>query len=370
MFVINTLATSIISNHLFGDDLISSIEKKINKVTNSFNFKQNDLKTLLKGGNKFNEEILKTIGSKASDLKRISHIMDLGKKSDIDFSIDINPRIAEPIFEQVAFSVYEAFSNDIGEYQNFISKIMLSQAEKNSLSEEIQAIRTERAEDVEIIKLQYENEEIDEKFVKMATIHNLVEKTITTKKEPFIVSYEDVTVSERNQDNSYFLVRIKIRLNILCKINDFFEYVTVESEMIDVTIMKKTASSLNKLYSKGVNDFIKKNEKFELYEYNLKGHIHDLEDILFEGIEQPWENYKWEKRIQRLMIAYFLSNSNLFQEFYAVFVCEKKINRRNKKNKMLKSFKKSVVLPQDLEKLNKYLGKVKSVLLLWSTLLY
>ena len=153
----------------------------------------------------------------------------------------------------------------------------------------------------------------------MTTIHTLVEKTITTKKEPFIVSYGDVNVSHKNLDNSYFLVKIKIRLNVLCKINNSFEFITCESEMIDVTIPKKPASSLNKLYSKGINYFLKKNEKFDIYEYNLKGHINDLEFLLFEERDYPWKNSKWEKRIKRLMIAYFLSNTNLFQEFYNVF---------------------------------------------------
>ena len=362
------MATSIISNHLFQDDLISLIEKKLNKVTQSFFFKENDFKTILKGGNKYNEEIKRTIGSKTADLKRISLIVDLGKKSDIDFSIDINPKMDDQVFEEVAFSVFAAFCHSIGEYHHFISKIILSQNEKNSLAEEIKAIRAERTEDVEIITIQYENEEIDKNFVKMTTTHNLLEKTITTKKQPFIVSYEDVNVSEKNLDNSYFLVRIKIRLNVLCKINNRFEFITCESEMIDVTIPKKSASSLIKLYSKGINYFLRKNEKFDVYEYNLKGHINDLEDILFEQIDHPWENFKWEKRTQRLLIAYFLANTNLFQEFYDVFVCEKKINRQNKKSKMLKGVKNLVGLVQDLDKLNKYLGKVKDVLLAWRSL--
>ena len=158
------MATSITSNHVFSDDLISSIEKKIKKVTKSFAFKENDFKTILKGGNQFNEEIINKMGSKAEDLKRISLIIDLGKKSDIDFSIDINPKMDEQVFKNVAFSVYEAFGNSIDEYYNFISKIMLSQDEKNSLSEEIKALRAEKADDIEIIAVQYENEEIDKKL--------------------------------------------------------------------------------------------------------------------------------------------------------------------------------------------------------------
>ena len=371
MYSINALATSIISNNLFGDDLISSIEKKINKVTNSFAFKENDFKTILKGGNKFNEEIIKTIGAKAEDVERISSITDLGKKSDIDFSIDINPKMEEQVFNDVAVLVYEAFCSDIAEYYNFISKITLSQAEKNSLADEIKAIRAENTDDVEIITVQYENEEIDKNFVKMTTLQNLVEKTITTKKEPFIVSFGDVMVTERNLDNSYFLVTIKIRLNVLCKINNQLEFMTCESEMIDVTIPKKTASCLNKLFSKGVNYFLKKHEKFDFYEYNLKGHINDLEFILFEDRDHPWKNHKWVKRIKRLMVAYFLSNKDLFQEFYNVFVCGKKINRRNKKNMMFKDLfsRNSAVLVQDPSNLNKYLGMVQSVLLAWKALL-
>jgi hypothetical protein len=112
---------------------------------------------------------------------------------------------------------------------------------------------------------------------------------------------------------------------------------SVEGELIDVSIPSRESPAIGHFFDELVNNVSIYNLKYKDKEtkfmsYSLDYLIQDLENILFVIVDFPWEDEKYEKRINRLFYLYFVD----------AFINAKSGNSRVK---IFRKFKRMVIAP-------------------------
>jgi hypothetical protein len=159
------------------------------------------------------------------------------------------------------------------------------------------------------------------------------------------ISNNNIIRFETKGGTIYFdLIRVKINFKIyFLDSNNNIRIHNIGGELIDITIPKKIDYILHHFYtnpnvfSKKYNVTINEN-KVSFTGYSTLYLVEDLERILFTDVNYPWEDKKYVKRLNRLMLLYFF---------------EIVINNNDKLDRIIKSLKKLIIVTE----LSKQTGK-------------
>ena len=108
------------------------------------------------------------------------------------------------------------------------------------------------------------------------------------------------------------LTRSKVALNVVLIKNNLIYNVPVSGELIDVSISR---DGQNTAFFSDLKDNVSEynlhtpNEKLIFKSYSYSFLIHDLELILIHGNKLPWTQGKYQKRLSRLFLLYFIDLS-------------------------------------------------------------
>jgi len=108
---------------------------------------------------------------------------------------------------------------------------------------------------------------------------------------------------------SFVLVRTKVSVNAY--FGDDNRLVDLDGELIDITIPNKDDGGLNHFWEHSKRYLgtykIGEGDNVLIFDaYSLEYLIDDLEALLFDGSQFPWDDSKYMKRIKRLLYMYFL----------------------------------------------------------------
>jgi hypothetical protein len=124
-----------------------------------------------------------------------------------------------------------------------------------------------------------------------------------------------ITITNREEIiSSFCLQRLKINFVIYYAHEEQIKHQICRGELIDVVILKKDTQSLHHFYDI-IDNPIKEYTVYQYYNlfynsYTIDGHINDLLDILFNTSQYPWDDKKYEKRINRLIFLLILKLYN------------------------------------------------------------
>ena len=113
------------------------------------------------------------------------------------------------------------------------------------------------------------------------------------------------------EDLTYFsLFRMKYNVISYFKTKDNkYGFLNTPSEIIDIPISNYNDSKIGSNFKKIFKEYNNKKEHYELLfnSYNLEGFIKDLITVIFKETKlKPWNDNKYEKRIQRLAFYYYI----------------------------------------------------------------
>ena len=116
--------------------------------------------------------------------------------------------------------------------------------------------------------------------------------------------------------DSFCLQRLKLKF-IFYYMHEHYglRSIPCRGELIDIVILKQNSHSLHEFYSVIDNPELKKYTIYQFnnlhyYSYTMNGHIYDLIYILFDVSDYPWNDNKFEKRINRLTFLLILDLYN------------------------------------------------------------
>ena len=139
----------------------------------------------------------------------------------------------------------------------------------------------------------------------------LISNPIKEFKDKLDISGSDINFSINDSIDNFCLQRIKLNFVIYyVKYVDkdyLIENFTCPGELIDIVILKQSSYNLESFYKNLENEYTQ--YIYKLYDkqitynsYTLYGHIHDLIYILFIVAKFPWEDIKYSKRTDRLIL--------------------------------------------------------------------
>lgn len=185
-------------------------------------------------------------------------------------------------------------------------------------------------------------------LIELSTIN----EPVTTNYDPniyiegpefYISSNDSLSFSINNSNISFALIRTKILVNLYFQnLDGTIKIINSSGELIDVSIPNKYDSSIKNFYN-NINKFITvytfpiENNNVNFKSYTLEYLTHDLEYILFDQTDTPWEQNKYQKRIKRLLYMYFIlliinRKYNLEQKIQYISFFSKLINNLIKSN--------------------------------------
>jgi hypothetical protein len=148
----------------------------------------------------------------------------------------------------------------------------------------------------------------------------------------------DAGYDEHKMKIKFNLVRSKVVFiaNYIDKSNNT-KKIKLSGELIDVSIPHRSSTELDHFFKE--ERALIKNYKMkhaddivEFKGYSLKYLIEDLENILFKGVDRPWSDNKYDKRINRLFYMYLID----------IFI---KITNHAERKKYVENYLKSIILP-------------------------
>lgn len=348
------------SEQTFNDfvQLIISLHDKViaNYVQNN-NLQNNDIIFVFKGGNILRNLANNSLENMPSESKRIfnEYLADAFKKSDIDFSIYINPKLQQ--FDKIYKDMINLTYITQLHIRTIISKELYFDYDKLTDSLKQQKL-------AELIPKLNETDTIKNRVAKYSQVSAVLYKTISSDNKPydydikqnFLVKYSESYLKNKSsfqqkkldevndiklKDISDASFTTKTTPNMYTSINDalyfggnfithfclvrtkiVFHIMMAEikkayGELIDVTVIAKDDAYIDHMFdhlSENIKTYTFPN-KFEFKGYSLEYSIYDLEKILFNQNEYPWDDEKYEKRIKRLIYLYLLklltdSNTN------------------------------------------------------------
>lgn len=372
-FVVNEFAKSQEQNLAFLKVVYGTFNEAIKSYANIKGLRKDQLFFVYKGGN-----ILRIIAYEVFDnlcgksvqvLKK--YYSDSFKKSDADFSIYIDPKLSN--FSEI----YEDMINLSYLLQTEIRKIFTSNMDKYFEYYRLNQNGKKQILEKYLKKLN-ETSVVKEKKFGYDTFRSLV-----LQNENYIpkIDYE-LDYSKTNPENKYMvnltsdLNEIYISANRTLKflrgdgtyasfalvrskvsLNGYYgdRYTDVNGELIDVSIVNKDNGGIEHFFDnldKNIRKFAigSGDDTYIIRSYSLSYLLEDLEHILFEYSNYPWEDLKYGKRLKRILFIYFIilmtknkmSNINRIKYFQILKVNIFDKIKNNKKEEAIKSIEKFI----------------------------
>lgn len=331
-FVVDEFFSSETSLYRFLTLVYKIFDKSLEIYRKKRNIKYEDCFFLYKGGN-----ILRIVSSQFLLQLPISATREINnfysqffKRSDADFTIYLDPNIYnyDDIFYELTLlsyllqieirnefnkrpMYYFDFATRNGEYKE---KVLTSYLNKMNSVDERQydslilgngksngdkPYVTLPDQAIRFIENDYEKE------IRYASIVDIM-----MDNSPFRITYNtalDFPKGTTNTRTKFALVRTKIEMNLYR--GD--QKKSVAGELIDVSISHKLDTKLQDFSKHALDSITTYKLKYEdkildFKSYNLKYLIEDLEEILFKAVNVPWDDRKYQKRINRLFYLYFV----------------------------------------------------------------
>lgn len=323
-FVVNEFFRSAESLYLFLDIVHSVYRAALDRYQHEKGLKQNDLIFMFKGGN-----ILRFIANEflnefpKGSIEEIQNYYSIFfKRSDNDFSILINPHIADydTVYLEIATLSYLL--------QNYLRKIFLA-----NMLDFFDYPKYNPEYKQEILSKYLENlKSIDEKYTKFYPQVNLS----SDEGRDFLERYNDsdkIAVAKLNNSGSIFKITHNFALDFidgsglrvkfeLTRMKIYFvaetedgETTSFGGELIDVSIPHRDQRSVYHFFediSKNISTYTLKYSrddagKIVFLSSSISYLTEDLEYILFKFNDYPWQDEKYKKRLNRLLYLYFVN---------------------------------------------------------------
>jgi len=338
------------------------------------NIKENDIVFLFKGGD-YLSKLAKTFWtSLPSRAVRYltSEYEKYFKKSDLDYSIYINPNLNnyDIIYKDIsyiAFKIQDIIRDLLltnkyivfhwFKYNNNFKSYILNEYLKKMVNEDPVTNDPENTEYYEnkILNLFFDNisafsentkyDMRNDQVVRYDKSKNIIRRDIYTKNKghAYITFNEALEFVGDDRIVKFNLIRTKMNFNIKFEKNGKIRYEHIGGEFIDVSIPHKTDSNIAHFfddYDSHVHSVLYKapckkahyiifanpESEFAQKTYTLNYIFYDLHKILFINTYYPWEDKKYEKRLYRL---FYLGHIDFFST--NVIVNQNQINIKKKK---------------------------------------
>lgn len=329
--------------------IITLHNQVIDAYVNENRLQKNDIIFVFKGGNILRNLANNSLENMPGEAKRIftEKLADAFKKSDIDFSIYINPKLTT--FDKV--------------YKDMINTTYLVQLHIRTIIASSQYFDYDKLQDIlkqdklkELIPKLNETDTIKNRIDDYSPVSAVFYKSISSDnkqynykiKQNFYVKYSESYLKDKSRFSAEKMDEINnIKLkdiqntifstntspNMYTSVNDALsfgeDYIThfclvrtklifyivmndkikkSFGELIDVTVIAKDDAYLEHMFdhlSENIKTYTFSNG-FKFQGYSLEYSIYDLEKILFNQNEFPWLDEKYEKRVRRLIYLYLL----------------------------------------------------------------
>lgn len=338
------------------------------------NIKENDIVFLFKGGD-YLSKLAKTFWtSLPSRAVRylISEYENYFKKSDLDYTIYINPSLDnyDIIYKDIcylAFKIQDIIRDLLltnkyivfhwFKYNNNFKSYILNEYLKKMVNEDPVTNDPENTEYYEnkILNLFFDNVSAfsehtkydmrNDQVVTYDESKNIIRRDIYTKNKghAYITFNEALEFIGDDRIVKFNLIRTKMNFNIKFEKNGKIRYEHMGGEFIDVSVPHKTDSNIAHFFDdydshvhtvlykapcKKAHYIIFANPEAEFAQktYTLNYIFYDLHKILFINTYYPWEDKKYEKRLYRL---FYLGHIDFFST--NVIVNQNQINIKKKK---------------------------------------
>lgn len=338
------------------------------------NIKENDIVFLFKGGD-YLSKLAKTFWtSLPSRAVRylISEYENYFKKSDLDYTIYINPSLDnyDIIYKDIcylAFKIQDIIRDLLltnkyivfhwFKYNNNFKSYILNEYLKKMVNEDPVTNDPENTEYYEnkILNLFFDNVSAfsehtkydmrNDQVVTYDESKNIIRRDIYTKNKEhaYITFNEALEFIGDDRIVKFNLIRTKMNFNIKFEKNGKIRYEHMGGEFIDVSVPHKTDSNIAHFfddYDSHVHSVLYKapckkahyiifanpEAEFAQKTYTLNYIFYDLHKILFINTYYPWEDKKYEKRLYRL---FYLGHIDFFST--NVIVNQNQINIKKKK---------------------------------------
>jgi hypothetical protein len=374
LYLINTLYTTTINKYIVCNDL-----------------KDDDIIFIFKGGNVFKliaEKFWMELPNQAM-YKFISEYKPYFKKSDLDFSIYINPDLNIKVLTEITLISYhiQLVISDIlyknknlffkwfkynKNYQKcLLNKLLIDLNKLTILKDENSIYYNKKFDKIDFnISNNYENQKNkyitflneNEDITSLEDLDNnsIVSQNIkTTNNTEFMYTSINnaLKIHTNNRVLEFNLTRTKINFNIYLNNNNLF----IGGELIDVSIGHDVATEKFYKNKKKYLDTIQLNKNDESFNINIYSYnylYNDLKFILFETVYFPWNDIKYGKRLYR--IFYFT--------FIDLFINSKSIKNKNIQKilqyytlicEIIKNFNNNTYNKTTINRISKLLSKKK-----------
>ena len=374
LYLINTLYTTTINKYIVCNDL-----------------KDDDIIFIFKGGNVFKliaEKFWMELPNQAM-YKFISEYKPYFKKSDLDFSIYINPDLNIKVLKEITLISYHiqlVISDILHKNKNLffkwfkynknyqkclLNKLLIDLNKLNILKDENSIYYNKKFDKIDFnISNNYENQKNkyitflneNEDITSLEDLDNnsIVSQNIkTTNNTDFMYTSINnaLKIHTNNRVLEFNLTRTKINFNIYLNNNNLF----IGGELIDVSIGHDVATEKFYRNKKKYLDTIQLNKNDESFNINIYSYnylYNDLKFILFETVYFPWNDIKYGKRLYR--IFYFT--------FIDLFINSKSIKNKNIQKilqyytlicEIIKNFNNNTFNKTTINRISKLLSKKK-----------
>ena len=374
LYLINTLYTTTINKYILCNDL-----------------KDDDIIFIFKGGNVFKliaEKFWMELPNQAM-YKFISEYKPYFKKSDLDFSIYINPDLNIKVLKEITLISYHiqlVISDILHKNKNLffkwfkynknyqkclLNKLLIDLNKLNILKDENSIYYNKKFDKIDFnISNNYENQKNkyitflneNEDITSLEDLDNnsIVSQNIkTTNNTEFMYTSINnaLKIHTNNRVLEFNLTRTKINFNIYLNNNNLF----IGGELIDVSIGHDVATEKFYKNKKKYLDTIQLNKNDESFNINIYSYnylYNDLKFILFETVYFPWNDIKYGKRLYR--IFYFT--------FIDLFINSKSIKNKNIQKilqyytlicEIIKNFNNNTFNKTTINRISKLLNKKK-----------
>ena len=338
---INNILTDFVTNDVLKTNafirlVVTDYDAAIKTYCDIKKIKYDDVIFIYKGGNIMrilSEQINKIFPENKSE-EFNQYYVDSFKKSDADFSIYINPSLAnfEQIKDELTIKAYEIqlsikqkifgsnneflkfynadSTNQIATFKELLAKIN-NENLKQTEDQYKGTFTTMCHDNVCFGEKQSQSYNNKSNFIMINGPNHDINllyglKSDETNKYAYTSINKTLTfLSDAGSTVSFVLIRSK--LSFPSWLNNT-KLLYLNGEMIDVTITNKEDSAL-KHFSEHINKYVsvyKVDDEFSFKGYSLTYIIEDLERILYTETNcKPWLDEKYEKRTKRLMYFYF-----------------------------------------------------------------
>ena len=348
-FVVNEYFPQSQDSERFIQFIYSTFDEALKLYRQHYNIDSDSIFFSYKGGNILRYvayEVMHEIGGKVSD-DIYKYYKDAFKKSDADFSIYINPKLAnyDMIFDDMNNLAYKLqdgirteFVKNKGKYfqfykyndnqkteilRKYLDLLNNTETIKNKLHDYTGKFKALVLDDTSVcidpkfVPPPYTSDpdfEVDYKHRDKRTIlkHTLSTNNLSNMR---ISSNQTLEFTANKVNIKFSLVRTKVIVNAFinkedCK--DVPKLINLGGELIDVSVPHKNDYAVSHYFEHlkdHVSEYHIKSDTtdFVFKAPSLKYLIKDIELILFKEYDYPWMDVKYSKRIRRLIFLYFIT---------------------------------------------------------------